>query len=75
MFAKLKNKIKKMPKKIVTIVMLLAITFTLIGVVCLRWYIEDFQNDVITHYQNGDYHIVKRPNGDITYKIIPTDYD
>ena len=32
-------------------------------------------NDAIIHYQNGDYVVIKHFDGELYYKIIPTDYD
>lgn len=41
--------------------------------------IEHFQNDAIEHYINGDYEVIEKTvDGeivDISYKIIPTDYN
>ena len=67
------TKFESPDKKILSL--LLALTFITIGIVCIQWFKIDYQNDVILHYQNGDYEIIENIDSSITYKIIPTDYD
>ena len=49
--------------------------FLFLGGFMLQKYTDYCYNEAIIHYQNGDYVVIKHSDGELTYKIIPTDYD
>lgn len=49
--------------------------FLFLGGFALVRYTNYCHNEAIIHYQNGDYIVIKHSDGELTYKIIPTDYD